>query len=54
LDVQPRARALNDARHGENAVQYPVFLAAPTAQDAYAKFGFVKATPADPILKPIE
>jgi ABC-type molybdate transport system substrate-binding protein len=46
--------ALTDARHGANAQNYLAFLASPAAQDVYAKFGFVKATPAELVLKPIE
>jgi ABC-type molybdate transport system substrate-binding protein len=46
--------ALNDAPHGENALIYLGFLATPAAQDAYARFGFVKATAAELNLKPIE
>ena len=46
--------ALTDAKHPENAAKYLAFLATVTAQEAYAKFGFVKATPAELALKPIE
>lgn len=53
-EVSYAVGALTDARHGENAADYVAFLATPAAQDAYAKFGFVKATSAELTLKPIE
>ncbi len=46
--------ALTDARHAESAAQYLAFLTTPAAQDAYAKYGFVKATAAELTLRPIE
>jgi ABC-type molybdate transport system substrate-binding protein len=46
--------ALTNAQHRESAVKYLAFLATPAAQDAYAKFGFVKATATELTLKPIE
>ena len=46
--------ALSNGRHKANAEKYLAFLATPTAQDAYAKFGFVKARPDELILKPIQ
>jgi ABC-type molybdate transport system substrate-binding protein len=46
--------ALENARHKENADRYLAFLATTVAQDAYARFGFVKARPDELILKPID
>jgi ABC-type molybdate transport system substrate-binding protein len=46
--------ALDNGRHRANANDYLAFLASPAAQDAYAKFGFVKARPEELVLKPIE
>jgi ABC-type molybdate transport system substrate-binding protein len=45
--------ALENARHRENADRYLAFLATKVAQDAYARFGFVKARPDELTLKPI-
>lgn len=46
--------ALENGRNKENADTYLAFLASSAAQDAYAKFGFVKARPEELILKPID
>jgi len=46
--------ALDNARHRENADAWLAFLATATAQEAYAKFGFVRATPDELVLKPIQ
>jgi Bacterial extracellular solute-binding protein len=46
--------ALENGRNKENADAYLAFLASSAAQDAYAKFGFVKARPEELILKPID
>jgi ABC-type molybdate transport system substrate-binding protein len=46
--------ALENARHRENADRYLAFLATNVAQDAYARFGFVKARPDELTLKPID
>jgi len=43
-----------EGRHKANADAYLAFIASPEAQDAYAKFGFVKARPDELALKPIE
>jgi ABC-type molybdate transport system substrate-binding protein len=45
---------LENARHKENADAYLAFLATAAAQDAYARFGFVKARPDELVLKPID
>jgi ABC-type molybdate transport system substrate-binding protein len=45
---------LDNARHRENADAYLAFLATAAGQDAYAKFGFVKARPDELMLKPID
>jgi ABC-type molybdate transport system substrate-binding protein len=46
--------ALENSRHKENAESYLAFHATAAAQDAYAKFGFVKARPDELVLKPID
>jgi ABC-type molybdate transport system substrate-binding protein len=46
--------ALTSAPHGQTAARYLAFLASPAGQTAYAKFGFVGATPEELRLKPIE
>lgn len=46
--------ALENGRHRENADRYLAFLATTVAQDAYARFGFVKARPDELTLKPID
>jgi len=45
--------ALNASPHRKEAEAFLGFLRTPAGQDAYAKFGFVKATEADLKLKPI-
>jgi ABC-type molybdate transport system substrate-binding protein len=46
--------ALENGRHRENAELYLAFLATPGAQEAYEKFGFVKARPDELSPKPID
>ena len=46
--------ALENGRHRSNANDYLAFLASSAGQDAYARFGFVKARPEELVLKPIE
>jgi ABC-type molybdate transport system substrate-binding protein len=46
--------ALENGRHKANAEGYLAFVASPGGQDAYGKFGFVKARPDELALKPIE
>jgi ABC-type molybdate transport system substrate-binding protein len=46
--------ALTNSRRKAAAEKYLAFLATPAGQDAYAKFGFVKARPDELTLKPIE
>jgi ABC-type molybdate transport system substrate-binding protein len=46
--------ALDNSRHHENSQAYIAFLASAGAQEAYAKFGFVKARPDELVLKPID
>jgi ABC-type molybdate transport system substrate-binding protein len=46
--------ALGNSPHQASAEAYLAFLATPAAQDAYASFGFVKATADELRLKPIE
>jgi ABC-type molybdate transport system substrate-binding protein len=46
--------ALDDSRHHENSQAYIAFLASAGAQEAYAKFGFVKARPDELVPKPID
>ncbi len=46
--------ALENSRHKDNAYSYLAFLATPGAQQAYEKFGFVKARPDELTLKPID
>jgi ABC-type molybdate transport system substrate-binding protein len=45
---------LENAKHRENAEAFLAFLGTAAAQDAYAKFGFVKARPDELMLKPID
>ncbi len=45
---------LTNSRHKETAERYLAFLASPAGQTAYAKFGFVEATPEELRPKPIE
>ena len=53
-EVSYTVGALENSRHKENAESYIAFLATAGAQDAYAKFGFVKARPDELALKPID
>jgi ABC-type molybdate transport system substrate-binding protein len=53
-EVSYTAGALENARHKENADRYLAFLATDIAQEAYARFGFVKARPDELALKPID
>jgi ABC-type molybdate transport system substrate-binding protein len=46
--------ALTNARHRANAEKYLAFIATSAAQETYAKFGFVKASPQSLTLKPID
>jgi ABC-type molybdate transport system substrate-binding protein len=46
--------AIETGRHQANADSYLAFLATTGAQEAYAKFGFVKARPDELGLKPID
>ena len=52
-EVSYAVGALLNSRHRENAESYLAFLGSDTAQDAYARFGFVKARPDELALKPI-
>jgi ABC-type sulfate transport system substrate-binding protein len=53
-EVSYTVGALENARHKENADRYLAFLATDIAQEAYARFGFVKARPDELALKPID
>jgi ABC-type molybdate transport system substrate-binding protein len=53
-EVSYAVGVLEDSRHKANAESYIAFLATAPAQDAYAKFGFVKARPDELTLKPID
>jgi ABC-type molybdate transport system substrate-binding protein len=53
-EVSYAVGALENSRHKENAESYIAFLATAGAQDAYAKFGFVKARPDELAVKPID
>lgn len=46
--------ALENGRHRKNAEDYLAFLGTDAAQDAYARFGFVKARPDELVLRPID
>ena len=46
--------ALENSRHRGNVDAYLAFLATAAAQDAYARFGFVKARPDELVLRPID
>src|SRR5262245_46153028 len=46
--------ALNNSPHRKEAEAFLAFLRAPSGQNAYAKYGFVKATEVDLRLKPID
>jgi ABC-type Fe3+ transport system substrate-binding protein len=52
-EVSYAVGALQNSRHKENAENYLAFLGSDAAQDAYARFGFVKARPEELVLKPI-
>lgn len=52
-EVSYAVGVLNNATHTGAARQYLDFLKSPAGQAAYAKFGFVNASPADLNLKPI-
>jgi ABC-type molybdate transport system substrate-binding protein len=45
---------LQNSPHKENAEAYLAFLATPAGQEAYEKFGFVRARPEELALKPID
>ena len=53
-EVSYAVGALENSRHKANAESYLAFLATAGAQDAYAKFGFVKARPDELAVKPID
>jgi ABC-type molybdate transport system substrate-binding protein len=53
-EVSYAVGALQNSRHQENAESYLAFLRSDAAQDAYARFGFVKARPEELALKPID
>jgi ABC-type molybdate transport system substrate-binding protein len=53
-EVSYAVGALQNSRHKENAESYLAFLRSDAAQDAYARFGFVKARPEELVLKPID
>jgi ABC-type molybdate transport system substrate-binding protein len=53
-EVSYAVGALENGRHKKNADDYLAFLASAAGQDAYAKFGFVKARPEELVLKPIQ
>jgi ABC-type molybdate transport system substrate-binding protein len=53
-EVSYASGALENGRHRANADSYLAFLATAPAQQAYEKFGFVKAGPEELTLKPID
>jgi ABC-type molybdate transport system substrate-binding protein len=53
-EVSYAVGALQNARHQKNAEDYLAFLRTDAAQDAYARFGFVKARPDELVLRPID
>jgi ABC-type molybdate transport system substrate-binding protein len=53
-EVSYAVGALANGRHGKNAEDYLAYLRTDAAQDAYARFGFVKARPDELVLKPID
>jgi ABC-type molybdate transport system substrate-binding protein len=53
-EVSYAVGALENSRHKANADSYLAFLATSEAQEAYAKFGFVRARPDELALKPID
>ena len=52
-EVSYAVGALGGSTRKEAAARYLQFLSGPDAQDTYARYGFVKATPAELALKPI-
>ena len=52
--VQAKSFKTKPKAHKANAEAYLAFLASAPAQEAYAKFGFVKARPDELALKPID
>jgi ABC-type molybdate transport system substrate-binding protein len=52
-EVSYAVGALENGRHQKNADDYLAFLRTDAAQDAYARFGFVKARPEELVLRPI-
>jgi ABC-type molybdate transport system substrate-binding protein len=53
-EVSYAVGALQNSRHKQNAENYLAFLRSDAAQDAYARFGFVKARPDELVLRPID
>jgi ABC-type molybdate transport system substrate-binding protein len=53
-EVSYAVGALQNSRHQQNAESYLAFLRSDAAQDAYARFGFVKAQSDELVLKPID
>ena len=53
-DVAYVVGAMNASPHRKDADAFLAFLQSPQGQDAYAKFGFVKAGEADLKLRPID
>ncbi len=53
-EVSYAVGALDNSRHKQNAAAYLAFLGTAPAQQAYAKFGFVKARREELVLKPID
>jgi ABC-type molybdate transport system substrate-binding protein len=53
-EVSYAVGTLQNSRHRQNAESYLAFLATNAAQDAYEKFGFVRAQPDELALKPID
>jgi ABC-type molybdate transport system substrate-binding protein len=53
-EVSYAVGALENGRHRKNAEDYLAFLRTDAAQDAYARFGFVKARPDELALRPID
>jgi ABC-type molybdate transport system substrate-binding protein len=53
-EVSYAVGTLESSPHKKNAEDYLAFLRTDAAQDAYARFGFVKARPDELVLKPID
>jgi ABC-type molybdate transport system substrate-binding protein len=53
-EVSYAVGALDNGRHRKNAEDYLAFLGTDAAQEAYARFGFVKARPEELVLRPID